>query len=84
MAAQTESSLVADLHDVKMLLVLQALASGCQQKHIAAALGVSEATVSGMPVLGTSTVMRSRDDRRNKSFLQFQRDAPHHWACPSW
>jgi DNA-binding transcriptional regulator LsrR (DeoR family) len=40
--------LAEDMHSVKMLLILQALASGCQQKHVAAALGVSEATLSRM------------------------------------
>ena len=29
-----------------MLLILQAMALGCQQKHVAAALGVSDATLS--------------------------------------
>ena len=40
--------LAEDMRAVKMLLVLQALASGCQQKHVAAALGVSDATLSRM------------------------------------
>jgi DNA-binding NarL/FixJ family response regulator len=64
MAAQTESSLAADLHDVKMLLVLQALASGCQQKHIAAALGVSEGTVSGMLPKGFAKKIAKIAERR--------------------
>jgi hypothetical protein len=38
--------LVNEVSAVKNLLILQALALGCQQKHIAAALGISEATVS--------------------------------------
>lgn len=42
------NSLADELRAVKMLLVVQALASGCQQKHIAAALGVSDATLSRM------------------------------------
>lgn len=42
------NSLADELRAVKMLLILQALALGCQQKHIAAALGVSEATLSRM------------------------------------
>lgn len=37
-----------ELRSIKMLLILQALATGCQQKHIAAALGVSDATLSRM------------------------------------
>jgi DNA-binding transcriptional regulator LsrR (DeoR family) len=48
MAAESENSFVGDLRDLKMLLILQALSSGCQQKHIAAALGVSDATLSRM------------------------------------
>jgi DNA-binding transcriptional regulator LsrR (DeoR family) len=42
------SELLDELKAVKMLLILQAMASGCQQKHVAAALGVSEATLSRM------------------------------------
>jgi len=64
MAAKTESSLASDLHDVKMLLVLQALASGCQQKHIAAALGVSDATVSGMFPKGFAKEIAKVAERR--------------------
>ncbi len=41
-------SLAEELRSVKMLLILQALASGCQQKHVAAALDVSDATLSRM------------------------------------
>jgi DNA-binding transcriptional regulator LsrR (DeoR family) len=41
-------SLAEDMHSVKMLLILQTLALGCQQKHVAAALGVSDATLSRM------------------------------------
>jgi hypothetical protein len=41
-------SIVEELQDIKMLLVLQSLALGCQQKHVAAALSVSEATLSRM------------------------------------
>jgi hypothetical protein len=41
-------SLIAEMQSVKNLLILQALALGCQQKHIAAALGVSEPTLSRM------------------------------------
>ena len=42
------NSLAHELRAVKMLLILQALALGCQQKNIAAALGVSDATLSRM------------------------------------
>lgn len=64
MAAETESSLAADLHDVKMLLVLQALSSGCQQKHIAAALGVSDATLSRMLPKGFAKAIAKIAERR--------------------
>jgi len=39
---------IEELRSIKMLLILQALAIGYQQKHIAAALDVSEATLSRM------------------------------------
>jgi DNA-binding transcriptional regulator LsrR (DeoR family) len=64
MAADTDSSLAADLRDVKTLLVLQALASGCQQKHIAAALGVSEATMSRMLPKGVAKEIAKIAERR--------------------
>lgn len=41
-------SVAEELRGIKMLLVLQSLALGCQQKHVAAALGVSDATLSRM------------------------------------
>ena len=41
-------ALVTELQSVKMLLMLLALAMGCKQKHLASALGVSEATLSRM------------------------------------
>jgi DNA-binding transcriptional regulator YdaS (Cro superfamily) len=44
----TIESLADEMHSVKMLLILQALALGCQQKHVAAAIGVSDATLSRM------------------------------------
>lgn len=64
MAAETDSSLAAGLRDVKMLLVLQALAMGCQQKHIAAALGVSDATLSRMLPKGFAKEMAKIAERR--------------------
>lgn len=42
------NEVIEELRSVKMLLILQSLAAGYQQKHIAAALGVSEATLSRM------------------------------------
>lgn len=44
----------ADIRDVKMLLILQCLAQGYKQKHIAAALNISEATFSRMMPKGFS------------------------------
>jgi len=41
-------TLIQETQWVRKLLTLQALASGYKQKHIAAALGVSEATMSRM------------------------------------
>jgi hypothetical protein len=64
MANKTENLGATDLHDVKMLLILQALASGCQQKHIAAALGVSDATVSGMLPKGFAKEIAKIAERR--------------------
>lgn len=64
MTAEMESSLAGYLHGVKMLLVLQALASGCQQKHIAAALGVSEATLSRMLPKGFAKEIAKIAERR--------------------
>lgn len=40
--------LIQETQWIRKLLMLQTLAAGCKQKHIAAALGVSEATVSRM------------------------------------
>lgn len=41
-------SLIGEMQSVKHLLILQALVMGCKQRHIAEALGVSEATLSRM------------------------------------
>jgi len=46
--AKKSSELLRELRAVKMPLILQAMALGCQQKHVAAALGVSGATLSRM------------------------------------
>lgn len=64
MGVDTETSLAAELRDVKMLLVLQALVSGCQQKHIAAALGVSDATLSRMLPKGFAKEISKIAERR--------------------
>lgn len=46
--AEESTELLREVRAVKMLLILQAMALGCQQKHVAVALGVSEATLSRM------------------------------------
>lgn len=57
-------SLAGEMRSVKMLLILQALALGCQQKHIAAALGVSDATLSRMFPKGFAKEIAKIADRR--------------------
>ena len=47
--------LVQETQWVRKLLTLQVLAAGYKQKHIAAALGVSEATMSRMMPKGIPT-----------------------------
>jgi FixJ family two-component response regulator len=42
------NEVLEELRAVKMMLILNALVQGCQQKHVAAALGVSDATLSRM------------------------------------
>jgi hypothetical protein len=51
------NELLEEICSVKMLLILNAMAMGCQQKHIAIALGVSEATLSRMFPKGFSKEM---------------------------
>lgn len=58
------NSLADELRAVKMLLIIQVLASGCQQKHIAAALGVSEATLSRMLPKGFAKEIAKIANRR--------------------
>ncbi len=48
MTDEGEKALIQELQWVRKLLMLQALASGYKQKHLAAALGVSNATISRM------------------------------------
>jgi FixJ family two-component response regulator len=58
------NALTSELRSVEMLLVLQALAIGCQQKHVAAALGVSEATLSRMFPKGFAKEISKIAERR--------------------
>ena len=53
-------ALLREIEWVRKVLVLQLLFSGCKQKHIAAALGVSEATVSLMMPKGLAKELRAR------------------------
>ena len=59
-----DSALASELRSVKMLMILQALAIGCQQKHVAAALGVSEATLSRMLPKGFAKKISKIAERR--------------------
>ena len=64
MKNSTIESLADEVCDVKMLLVLNALASGCQQKHVAAALGISDATLSRMLPKGFAKEIAKIADRQ--------------------
>jgi DNA-binding transcriptional regulator LsrR (DeoR family) len=64
LASDESSELLRELKAVKMLLILQAMTSGCQQKHVAAALGVSEATLSRMLPKGLGKDLARISERR--------------------
>lgn len=65
------TELLADeLRSMKMLLILQALALGCQQKHVAAALGVSDATLSRMFPKGFAKEIAKLAERRGGAEVQ--------------
>jgi DNA-binding NarL/FixJ family response regulator len=55
-------TLVQETQWVRKLPMLQALASGYKQKHIAAALGVSPATMSRMMPKGLPTLKGAAED----------------------
>lgn len=57
--------LLEEIRAVKMMLILTALAQGCQQKHVAAALGVSDATLSRMFPKGFAREIGKIADRRS-------------------
>jgi len=63
-------SLAEEMHSVKMLLILQALALGCQQKHVATALGVSDATLSRMFPKGFALEIAKVAARRNGAEME--------------
>ena len=52
----SEPTLVTEMEAIKKLLILQSLAMGYQQKHVAAMLGVSDATLSRMLPKGMSKI----------------------------
>ena len=64
MTNDNTNSLIQEMQSIKMLLILQSMASGCQQKHVAATLGVSEATLSRMLPKGFSKEMAKVAERR--------------------
>jgi len=50
-----------ELRDLKMLMILQLLNAGVRQKQIAAALGVSEATVSRLLPKGLQAAKQKKE-----------------------
>lgn len=54
MTNEDAKTLIEEMQGVKKLLMLQLLAIGYKQKHIAAVLGISEATLSRMLPKGFS------------------------------
>ena len=70
MESVATKSLSDELRSVKMLLILQAMALGCQQKHVAAALGVSDATLSCMFPKGFAKEVAKLAERRVRTEAQ--------------
>jgi hypothetical protein len=64
MVPNQNSEVLEELRAVKMLLILNALAQGCQQKHVAATIGVSNATLSRMFPKGFAKEIGRVADRR--------------------
>lgn len=64
MSSNNNNELLEEVRAVKMMLILNALAQGCQQKHVAAALGVSDATLSRMFPKGFAKEIGKIADRR--------------------
>ncbi len=61
-------ALVEEMQAVKNLLILQLLAMGYKQKHVAGALGISEATLSRMLPKGlTKDLLQKRSGGLSKS-----------------
>lgn len=59
MSEDNMKALLQEMQWVRKLLMLQALASGYKQKHLAAALGVSDATISRMMPKGFAKMVPS-------------------------
>lgn len=49
-----------ELRDLKMLMILQLLNSGVKQKQVAAALGISEASMSRLLPKGIASSLKSK------------------------
>ncbi len=60
MTSSDTKAIVEEIQSVKKLMVLQLLAMGYKQKHLALALDVSEATLSRMLPKGISRDMLSK------------------------
>jgi hypothetical protein len=58
------NEVLEELRAVKMMLILNALAQGCQQKHVAVTLGVSYATLSRMFPKGFAKEIAKVAERR--------------------
>jgi DNA-binding transcriptional regulator LsrR (DeoR family) len=56
-----------ELRDLKMLMILQLLNAGVRQRQIAAALGVSEATVSRLLPKGLQASKAKKDTSNEPS-----------------
>jgi DNA-binding transcriptional regulator LsrR (DeoR family) len=67
MQADEVKILLQELQWVRKLLTLQALSSGYKQTDLAAALGVSEATVSRMLPRGFAKNLRPREPNSARS-----------------
>jgi predicted transcriptional regulator len=61
MNEKNADSLLQEMRDVKMLLVLQLLNAGMKQKQIGLMLGVSEATMSRMLPKGLGVPQKASD-----------------------
>ena len=63
MSTDTSNEMLEELRAIKNLLILQILASGLPQKHVATALNVSDATLSRMFPKGFARSVSAHSDR---------------------